>query len=581
MLQRIRQLGRDFAFLARPYWRSEERWIARWLLAGIVVLNLIVVGTSIMFTIWQGAFFNSLEQRNWSDLIALLFWWRYSPTEGFAPSFTLTAAIFVPATVYSNYLLQALQIRWRKWHTENSTGRWLEGRTYYLIELQRRDTDNPDQRISEDIRMFVEHSLALGVGLLSSVVTLISYFAVLWALSGPIQLFGPAVPGSLVWVAFGYAIVGTVLTHIIGRHLIDAQFQQQRVEADFRFSLMRVRENAEGIAFHEGEAAEQKYFQERFTSITGNWRDIMNRTRNLAFLTAILGQFALVFPLALVAPAYFAGSIALGGIFQTSNAFFQTQNALSWIVVNYPRITEWAATVERLAKFERTVAAMRSETAGPMLAPSSDSAMRSTDLQLALPNGGTLLTKADFEIPKGDRLLLTGPSGAGKSTLLRALVGIWPFGSGRIERPAGKRLFLPQNPYLPVGPLKRSLCYPMPEEGFSDDAVLEVLGKVDLGHLAGELALTDEWSKRLSRGEQQRIAFARVLLIRPDWIFLDEATASLDAASERRLYELIAAELPKASAVSVAHRAEVAGYCNRQACLHQNELRWSVAKAPA
>lgn len=571
-MQPLRPLIKGAMSISSPYWRSEERWRARMLLAGIIVLNLVIVATALMFTVWQGAFFNALERRDWDSFIGLLLLGAVSPTGEFAPGFVLNAVILVPASVYAIYLQQALQIRWRNWQTRRTLDCWLGARAYYRIELTNPGADNPDQRISEDIRLFVDTVLTLSIGLMRAVITLVSYVIVLWELSKSVALFGGTAPGALVWIAVGYALVGTLLSHVIGARMIPLKYQQQKAEADFRFGLMRFRENVEGIALHNGEATENRELGARFNSIAENWRGIMHVTRDLSFFTLSFGQVALVLPLAVVSPAYFAGQMTLGGIFQTSNAFVQVQASLSWIVDNYPRLSELAATTQRLSLFDRAVAQTQAAKEGPTVVPSMSGDLHLSSLDISLPDGRSLIRAANLSVRPTERLMLTGPSGTGKSTLLRALSGIWPFGSGAISRPSGRMLFLPQRPYMPLGHLKQVVCYPDLANQFTDEEVSAILSDVGLGHLSQHLAETDSWERRLSGGEQQRLAFARALLLKPDWLFLDEATAALDSAAEDTLYGLLRERLPYAALISIGHRAAISKYHDKFLAIRHDTL---------
>lgn len=555
---------RDAWALARPYWSSEDRWRARGLLGAVVALNLSLVGMTVVLTYWQRAFYNALEQRDAAAFTALLFTWHRTEEEGLLPSFTALAFAYILIAVYALYLRQALEIRWRRWLTEQYLGQWTQGRVYYRMALTDPVTDNPDQRIAEDAKLFVQDTLALGLGLMRSVVTLFSFILVLWSLSGPITVLGVTIPGYMVWVALVYAVLGTWLAHLIGRPLIALNFNQQKVEADFRYALVRFRENVEGIALHGGEADEKRGLTQRFRALMENWWGIMTATKRLTLFTVGYQQVASIFPIVVAAPAYFAGRIPLGGLIQTSSAFNQVQDSLSWFVENYARLTEWRATVERLTGFTRAVDAARAAEGGPVAAPGEAPGLALRDVTLALPDGRVLLAGAEATLAPGDSVVVTGASGAGKSTLFRAIAGIWPFGAGRVELPAtGRALFLPQRPYIPLGSLKRAVCYPEDEAGFSDEAVAEALEAAELAHLTGRLHENEPWDRRLSGGEQQRLALARALLLKPDWLFLDEATASLDPGGEERLYARLKAALPGAAIISIAHRPAVAKFHDR------------------
>ena len=423
-------------------------------------------------------------------------------------------------------------------------------------------TDNPDQRISEDIEQFIQLTLGLSLGLLSAVVTLFSFLMILWGLSGPLdfEMFGTAIsiPAYMVWVALVYAVIGTWLTVKIGRPLVRLNFDQQRYEADFRFSLVRLRENSESVAFYKGEAQEQENFLTRFGSVVGNFWQIMRRQKKLNWFTSFYGQIAIIFPFIVAAPRFFAGKIQLGGLMQTASAFGQVQGSLSYIVDSYASIAAWRAVIERLSGFNYSIRhAENSQVAasGFERKIGSTNAIEANDLMISLPDGRALLEHIDLSIKAGDSLLITGPSGVGKSTLLRALAGLWPFVHGRLTMPeSAAMLFLPQKPYLPLGTLKVALCYPDAPD--ADDAALrEVLALCQLAHLSDRLDAVEQWSYVLSLGEQQRVAFARVLLKRPDFLFLDEATSALDEDAEAQFYALLKSRLPNMAIVSVGHRS--------------------------
>ncbi|MCO6418484.1 ABC transporter ATP-binding protein/permease [Siccirubricoccus sp. KC 17139] len=571
----MRRLGTflsDAWALAAPYWRSEERGRA-WLLLGVViVLNLALVGMNVLLSYWNREFFNSLQDKDAAAFWALLLWWRQTES-GPMPGFILIAVVYILIAVYALYLRQALQIRWRAWMTRELLDRWLADRAYYRVALTDPGTDNPDQRVAEDLRLFVDSTLTLGLGLMRSVVTLFSFILVLWALSGPLALLGIEIPGYMVWVALLYAVLGTLLAHAIGKPLIRLNFHQERVEADFRFALMRFRENVEGIALYRGEAGEKRGLFTRFHALMDNWWSIMVATKRLTFFTAGYTQVAIVFPFIVAAPRFFSGAIPLGGLTQTADAFGQVQGALSWIVDNYAALTEWRATVLRLTGFRAAIATARAAQGGVAAAPEARPDLALEGVTLALPDGRVLLEGAAATIGPGEAVLVTGPSGSGKSTLFRAIAGIWPFGAGRVRVPAGARvMFLPQRPYLPLGTLRHALCYPRDAAEVPEAEVLAALAEAGLGHLAPRLDEEGAWDRQLSGGEQQRVALARALLVKPDWLFLDEATASLDPEAEARFYTLLKERLPGATLVSIAHRPAVAQYHGRALRFREGRL---------
>jgi putative ATP-binding cassette transporter len=551
----MRQLFRDAWAIARPYWFSEDRWAGRGLLVAVIALNLGIVFINVLLNKWNNAFYNSLQDKDYAAFVTQLL------------KFTYLAGAYIVAAVYQLYLNQMLQIRWRRWLTDRYLGDWLTNTAYYRMQLHATETDNPDQRIAEDLRLFVTTTLGLSLGFLRAIVTLVSFVAILWALSGPFTVpwLNVTVPGYMVWTALAYAIVGTWLTNLIGRPLVQLNFNQQRYEADFRFSLVRFRENAEGVALYHGEADELRGFRERFGHVVRNWWGIMRQQKRLTSFTAGYGQAAIIFPFVVAAPRYFRGEFALGGLMQTASAFGQVQDSLSYIISSYTDIAEWRAVVARLAGFNTALDQVRTEAAIPGIRRDEGSGLNLVDVNLALPDGRTLVQDISLTLRPGDTALISGPSGAGKSTLFRAIAGIWPFGRGRVSMPPSSRvLFLPQKPYLPLGTLREVVSYPTPPAGITDAALREALDAVGLPLLGDRLDESANWALRLSPGEQQRIAFARALLQKPEWLFLDEATSAVDESAEERLYALLRARLPGVTLVSVGHRSTLRPFHTRR-----------------
>jgi putative ATP-binding cassette transporter len=551
--------------LIQPYWISEEKWRAWGLLFAIVVLALGLVYLEVLFNTWNREFYNALESKNYKAFTAQL--WRFS----------YLAFIFIAVAIYRIYLTQSLQMRWRVWMTRQYMDRWLDNQAYYRIE-QTHTADNPDQRIAEDLNFLTTGSLSLALGLLSSVVTLVSFIGILWSVSGPISfMLGSqewTVPGYMVWFAVAYAGIGSIVVGVVGWPLVSRNFYQQRFEADFRFGLIRVRENAEAVALYRGEAQEQKQLGDRFQRIKENWWGIMRTTKSLNLVSTFYSQFANIFPFLMAAPRYFSGAITLGGLMQISSAFGQVQGALSWFISAFTDVATWKASVNRLAGFHAAVDAAHRDLHGVTVTSNNVGAILIDKVRLDLPDGQILTSALSAAIQAGQRILIAGPSGCGKSTLIRAIAGVWPYGMGSIELPQDwKLLFLPQKSYLPIGSLRAAIAYPASERSYTDLAMQHYLDLCKLPHLKKQLDHADNWSQRLSPGEQQRVAFVRALLTRPDVLFMDEASSALDTETEELVYQLILQELPDAAIVSVAHRESVAQY---------HRMRWQfIPDAPA
>jgi putative ATP-binding cassette transporter len=559
--------------IAAPYFRSEDRWAGRVLLAAVIAIELSLVLINVLLNQWNNRFYNALQERNWDGFVRELF------------IFSLLATFYIGLSVYQLYLNQWLQIRWRGWMTSTYLGEWLHNANHYRMQLKGDAADNPDQRISDDVKLFVDQTLNIGVGLLSSIVTLASFVVILWGLSAasPLHIFGRefAVPGYLVWGAVVYAIFGTALTHWIGSPLVGLNFQQQRFEADFRFNLVRVRENSEQIALLQGETAERQRLSDRFARVIDNWYAIMRRTKRLTAFTSAYSQAAVLFPYILVAPAYFADKIQLGGMMQTASAFSSVQQALSFFVSIYRSLAEWQAVVARLDGFETAIKSAASRAKGAdsinVVSSSGSDQIDLEQLLVRLPNGKPLVSADGFSLRRNERTLVTGPSGAGKSTLFRAVAGVWPFGSGSIAIPAkAKLMMLPQRPYFPVGSLKAAIVYPAEADAFGSDRVRDVLVSAGLPQLSLQLEEEAHWNRMLSLGEQQRLGLVRALLHEPQYLFLDEATASLDEASEAVLYRLLQEKLPATTIVSIGHRSTLGAFHQRNVVLTRDGDRFTL-----
>ncbi|HET6619694.1 MAG TPA: ABC transporter ATP-binding protein/permease [Dongiaceae bacterium] len=578
--------------LTWPYFKSEE-WKSAWLLLVVVIgLSLAGVYVAVLINTWYGEFYTALQNKDLTltpvkigsyELFSLN---RFFYMMG---KFTLLAFLTIIVAVYRIYLQQILEIRWRRWMTHRTMGRWLANRAYYRLQLQDYGTDNPEQRIEADVANFVSDTLALSLSLLRNVVNLFSFAVVLWGLSGPISFaLGGTVfvlPGYMLWVALIYALVGSGLTFLIGKPLVPANFDLQRFNADFRFRMTRIRENAESIALYAGERRERDGLEVSFLRIWHNYWRIMILTKRLNWFGSFYDQLAIVFPFLVAAPRYFAGAIEFGVIFQVSNAFGRVQDSLSWFVTVFQNLATWKATTNRLVTFVEALEHVEKDERHQTLAiePQDAQAVALSVSDIAVPNGRTLMHDVDLQIPRGDKVLIAGPSGSGKTTLFRVLAGLWPFATGKLRIPKGARvLFLSQKPYLPLGTLRDVIAFPTEPGTFSDDQIKAALVDVRLPQLSARLNEDENWSMTLSVGEQQRVAIARALLNKPDWLFMDEATSALDEENEKHVYDLVSRQLAQSAIVSIAHRPSVAAYHRRRLAIDPDsrEVR-SLSLAPA
>ena len=552
--------------LAMPYFKSEEKWKARGLLLAIILLNLGTVYMAVQFNDWNRVFYDALQAKD-----ELVFWQQLT-------RFTYLAFASIAIAVYKFYLTQVLEMRWRKWMTTHYLQRWLSNQTFYKLELTRftktastatnaLNTDNPDQRISEDVNQFTTQTVSLCMGLLNAVVTLVSFVGILWALSGAFSFVlggtNYTIPGYMLWAAVVYCLVGSVLTHYIGKSQIKLNFFQQKYEADFRHHMVRVREYSESIALDKGEIVEKTQLDKRFTTVISNYLKLIKAQKNLIWFTSFFGQAAIIFPFLVASPRFFSGAIQLGQLMQISSAFGQVQNSLSWFVDSYSGLASWRATTDRLTSFDENMTASEALLPTQTAINTSSNSLSTNDLTLSLPNGIVLLAHAALNAQAGDSILLNGPSGSGKSTLFRAFAGIWPFSKGQIHMPANT-MFIPQHPYFPNGTLRDALAYPEPAAKYDDAALQTALTDALLPQLASRLDDTEAWGQMLSGGEQQRLAIARVLLKKPQWIFADEATSALDVEAENTLYKRLLASvlIAKGAIISIAHRPSVTAFHN-------------------
>jgi putative ATP-binding cassette transporter len=555
---------RIFAATAGGYWRDPKTRVQAWILVGgLVALGLIQIGIAIWTNLWHKDFFNAIERRDIPGTIRQI---------------AIFAVIVVAGVAAIRTHLQVkrrLQVRWRQWLSHHSLDRWLDQGRHYQIQFLPGPHDNPDGRIAEDVRISTEYAVEFAHSIFYCSLLLVTFLGILWNLSGDltIDLAGTdvVIGGYMVWAALLYSGLGSLLTFLSGRPLVRATDSRQSREADFRFGLVRVRENAEGIAFLRGEADERRRLYAGFAGIIGAWNLQTTGQGRLIMLTSAYGTLAAIFPIIVAAPRYFTGAITLGGLMQTAQAFVQVQSALSWLVDNFPRFAEWRASVERVVQLmdaldELEESAAAADDVTIEVAPGPETVLRFKGVDIAQPDGNVLVSGATAEIRLGERVLVKGESGTGKSTLLRAVAGLWPWGTGAIELPAeGKLMFMPQRPYLPIGTLRAALLYPDTPDSRPDDDLAAALRAVGLDDLPGRLDEEEQWDRQLSGGEQQRVAFARLLLHRPDWIFLDEATSALDEENQGRMMTVLAENLADSTVISVGHRPGLEHF-------HQREL---------
>ncbi|MBF9234947.1 ABC transporter ATP-binding protein/permease [Microvirga alba] len=538
--------------------RASEGAIGTALLAFLIAINLGQVALSVRLNFFSRDMFNALQEKDAGAFWYQLFW-----------VFVPLAAVFISVALVEIVSQYVLRIRWRGFLNRLYVSEWLGEGTHYRMQLAGHAADNPDQRIADDLKSYIDQTYTLSIGLLNQSATLVSFIAILWALSQGFTLPGTdiPVPGLLVWVCIAYALLGTWLTHVIGRPLINLYFQQERVEADYRFSLARLREYTEQVALLGGETAEQHALNGRFGMIVRNFMQIVRRVMRLQVFQSTYFQANVVVPYILTAPYFFIGKITLGQMQQTVGAFSSVQSALDFFITSYSTIANYKAVVDRLTTFEAAVEAVRQKGGKERvsLAPSHNGDLNVAGLEVALPDGRVLMKADGVAFRQGEATLLTGPSGSGKSTLFRAISGIWPFGTGQILVPDGQSMMLlPQRPYIPMGTLRAAVTYPGAHADYDDAAIKEALRAAKLPTLADRLDEERAWAQTLSLGEQQRLAIARALLAKPDWLFLDEATAALDEPTEAEIYAVIREKLPETTVVSIGHRSTLSAFHDRR-----------------
>ena len=563
-LKETKEFIKDLWLLTKSYWQSEERNKAFLLLIAIVALTLGIVYMLVLLNQWNNSFYSALQNYETDKLFDELI------------HFSWLAAIYIILSVYSYVLQQTLILNWRRWMTNRFIDIWLKNRTYYHLQMFGKDTDNPDQRISEDVRLFVEMTLSFAIGILKAFCTFASFAFVLYKLSGSLEFtfMGRewSIDGYMFWAALVYSVIGTWVTHLVGKKLVQLNFVQQRYEADFRFSMIRLRENAENIAFYRGEQQESGVFKERFTLLLDNFWRLVTKHKQLIWLNSGYSQIAIIFPFVVAMNRYLSKEITLGGLMQVANAFGSVQTSLSYFIDVYASLAQWKAVVLRLTYFGRHMHEVSSEADRSHVDRFVTAAVVSADgLQVNLPDGTPLLKKISFTLEPGQNVLIRGVSGSGKSTLLRAISGIWPFVEGRISLPDTKDLmFIPQRPYLPLGTLRNALLYPGTKM-ISDEHLLKLMEQCEIGYLSDKLDVVGDWSHVLSIGEQQRLAFVRAHVQQPLWLFLDEATSALDETTEAKMYMQLGSSLPNTTVVSIGHRSTLNKYHQKALNINRDE----------
>lgn len=557
--------------LIAPYWKSKEKKTAWLYLAGIIILTVAAVYMTLLLNEWFNSFYSALQNYD-SDAVyhGLL-------------HFTGLAFAHIAFAVYSYYLQQLLALRWRKWMTKKYLSKWTGNQMYYRMEMfSHGEADNPDQRISEDINLFTARTLSFMSGLLRSITTIVCFIFILWnlseVLSFPIAGTEIHIYGYLVWTALAYSVLGTWITHKVGNRLVSLNYLQQKLEADFRFSMVRLRETAESVAFYNGASKEEFFLTERLARLLRNTLFIIKKQKQLSWLTNSYAQIAIIFPFVVAAPRYLSKNISLGGLMQVANCFGKVQDSMSYFVEVYASLAEWQSCAERLLSFDRHITDIErnTETAAQNLNQEEGNFLRLTNVTLSVPamdsSKGTrkIISSANCEIRQGEHVILKGSSGSGKSTLLRALAGFWPYTEGHITLPPVSHImFIPQKPYIPMGTLKDAASYPLNQA--DEEILLPLLTECGLSHLVEKLDTEADWSHILSLGEQQKLAFVRIFLRKPKWVFLDEATSAMDEETEEKMYRLLTA-LPGTTVISIGHRSTLDKWHNRVLRIENGKL---------
>lgn len=570
MMEKIKEFFKKFALVVLPYWRTKASWYDWLRLAVIIVLTIFNVYLNIQFNEWKNAFYTALQNYNYDQVMQEML------------RFIKLAALAIFVAMYTFYLQQIIALRWRKWLSEIFVGNWLHDKKYYLSELTGSKTDNPDQRISEDIKIFIEKALKFSVGILNAALTFSCFVAILWDLSGVITftIGGKEIRiyGYIVWIAFVYAVIGTYITHKVGNKLSIFNYNQQRYEADFRFSMMRLKENSESIALYYGEQKEEKILLKRLRFLLENFKLIIKKERSLTAIKSGYYQMASIFPVLVGVPLYMKNSINLGGLMQSASAFGRVQGSLSYFVMLYTDFAEWQSVINRLNDFQKQLCFLQKVNIEikNKYSVSTKEHFQIEDFKLLTPEGHVLLEKAHMEFRQGENIIIEGVNGQGKSTFIRSLAGIWPFFNGNIKIPASKDiLFLSQKNYLPLGSLAEILIYPNVDIGCIETELINLLNKFQLSYLNDKLNVKADWGSILSTGEQQKIAIIRACIRKPKWLFMDEATSGIDVQAEEKIYEYLVDFLCETTIISVGHRKSIEKFHKKKFELENGQLKYS------
>jgi len=561
-LTRFTRWGRQFRRLSAGYFSLRRSWKPLAGVALILLLTLAAVRLDVLFSNWYNTMYSALQALDepgfWAAMLL----------------FSLLAAVHVIRSLFDFYVQQAFVVHWREWLNEQLLGRWMQGQAYYRSQSLSHLADNPDQRIQQDITNFAQSSMTLAVGLINALVSTIAFTVILWNLSGPMTVLGHEIPRAMVFLVFIYVFLATLLAIWIGKPLIRLNFLNEKLNADYRYALVRVREYAESIAFYRGERVEGRTLRHGFARVIGNAWDIIHRSLKFLGFNFVVTQTAVVFPFILQAARFFSKQISLGDLIQTAQAFGRLQDNLSFFRNIYDSFATYRATLERLAGFDDAIDAARAMELPHTHQDGGRLALLCVTVNR--PDGHALIRDLSLEVAPGQPLLVRGPSGSGKTTLLRMIAGIWPHGSGEIIRPDTSALFLAQKPYLPLGTLRQALHYPQPADAVPPGQDEAILDRVQLGHLRDRLDVEDDWSRILSLGEQQRLAFGRLLIARPQAAFLDEATSAMDEGLEDAMYRLLREQLPDARIISVGHRGTLRRHHGFELSLQGESGGWTL-----